>query len=183
MMGMQMVRAMLLASVVVLSTSCASIPVSTMMRMSSFDEARLASLDPAAIRVRVATPEGIAVDTDAIELGAVLGIDGKQTQEDFGLTELVRASGSRSIGFFSGDVPVVEHEFALTAESVQRFASLQREILSAPAGSFEFKVNAPLSEMPPGTKSIRFWIDLKLESDSPYMVLFDGAEVPMRYTD
>ncbi|KAB8172355.1 hypothetical protein FKV24_014905 [Lysobacter maris] len=164
-----------------LLVSCASIPLSTALRLSRLDRQAFTNLDPRSIRVRVAVQEGVELNPDSIELGVMLSGAGAHSREVFALAEQLRTPGTRSAGLFRGSEAVVQHELALTPDSAQRFAELQHRAFSDQGGRYELDVNASLSRLPPTTRVLRLWIDVRLDQDGPYMVLFDGAELPVEY--
>lgn len=177
--GSPMTRGALATLLAALIASCASIPLSTALRLSDFDRSTLAGLDARAIRVRVAVPEGVELDTESIELGVMLATPERRVREAFALTGLARTRGARSAGWFGRDQPVVQHELAFAPEAAGRFAGLQRRALAGWGGRYELDVNARLSGPPPEVRTLRLWIDIRLGHDSPWVVLFDGAEVPL----
>ena len=80
-------------------TACASVPLSTMVRMARLDKAALLSLDPAEMRVQVAITEGfeIAVDEATLEL-ELIGAGGEVRTTRLALDLLLQASGTRGGG-------------------------------------------------------------------------------------
>lgn len=72
-------RACLLLYLVLLC-ACASIPLSTALRLSSLDERALVQLEPAAIRIKVALPRGNTLNPEETRLVLRLQPDGEAAQ-------------------------------------------------------------------------------------------------------
>lgn len=168
----------------VLLAGCASIPLTTALRLSSMNERTLFELDPAQIRVRVAVENGFEVDAENTRLTLTItnGAGTKDTRS-YRLNLLQKATGSRPGGIFHSDYAVVTYELALTSESVADLRALQKLMAFTKNLNVDLNVSADLSTMPDNAKSVRFWIDLKLRQSESYMVLFDGAQINLTHTD
>lgn len=159
---------------------CASIPISTMARLSTLDQHSLAAIDGSEIRVRVAVPEGFEVDTAGTRLQLTLGDNqAHAVSRELALRSLSQSRGRRSFGIFSGSGAVKVYELALTPEAVARLSEVQRFAMRNQLASFKFAVDAKLAVVPADAKSLRIWTDLKLHLADPYMSLVDGAEITL----
>lgn len=166
----------------VLLAGCASMPLSTVMRLSHLDEKTLLQLDPAQVRVRVAIPEGFALDVEQTKLTFVVANAGKDRQErSFGMKLLSTQAAQRNGGLFEGKVPVRSYEMMLNAEGIAQMRELQQLMQRQTFKDFSFSVNTPLAKVPPNARSIRFWTDLRFSQADSYMTLLDGAEI--RFVD
>ncbi|MGH8052927.1 MAG: hypothetical protein ACREP4_03240 [Stenotrophomonas sp.] len=173
---------MLVVACLLLVSACASIPLSTALRFSSFDEKALHQLDPAAVRVKVSVPRGNEVDIGGTRLKLELQSEGEPLNvADMPLRLLGTTEGKRSAGMFSADIPVTTYELALAPEGAHRLRELQRQMLHGTGPvRFEFSVNTKFSKMVPGLQEMTFWVDLKLRSTDAYMPLLDGAKVKFK---
>ena len=164
-----------------LLAGCASIPLSTMARMSSFDERSLIQLDPAQIRVRVAVPVGFEVDIEKTKLEIDLHDEaGNKRHGEFALSRLATTRSQRPGGFLRADVAANQYDLALTPESMKRLRELQAYAASHALKSYEMRVGAELGKVPEDAKALRFWADVKLSDRDAYMTLFDGAEIVLK---
>lgn len=155
---------------------CASIPLSTLLRLSSFDARSMMQIDPAEVRVKLSVSDGYEVDIAKSRLKlAMTGPDAVSHVVDMPLALLQRTTGKRSGGLFSPDVPVTTYELALAPEGAGQLRALQRALLTDGNGKFEFSVSAPLSKTPPKMKEVMFWADLKFSDKDSYLPLIDGA--------
>lgn len=172
------------ACLLVLS-ACASIPLSTALRLSSLDEKALHQLDPAGIGVRVSVPRGNEVDVVGTRLKLELQPEGEPALvADMQLRLLGTTEEERSVGLFSAKVPVTTYELALTQEGARQLRQVQAQMLKGTGPvKVDFSVNTPFSKMVPGTRGMTFWSDLKLRSSDAYMPLIDGAKLKFTSKD
>lgn len=169
-----------------LLSACASIPLSTALRLSSLDERALVQLDPAGIRVKVAIPRGNILNPEATRLTLQLQPEGQAARvATMPLRLMGSTQGERSPGVLSRNIAVTTYELALTAEGASQLRSLQREVLNSRAdrGKVELSVNTSFSEFAPGTKEMLFWVDVKLRSNDAYLTLFDAAKLKFKTTE
>lgn len=168
--------------VVMLLAGCASIPLSTAMRLSRLDEKTLLQLDPAQVRVRVAIPTGFELDVEQVKLSLAVSNAGQDRREgQFGLRLLSMQPALRNGGLFEGKVPVRAYELMLTSEGIAQLQALQETMRRQAYNQFALSVTTPLAKVPPGARSIRFWTDMRLTAADSYMTLLDGAEI--KFTD
>lgn len=168
--------------IITVLTGCASMPLGTMMKLSSMDEQTLWELDPAEIRVKVAMPLGYIIDTDTAELSLrATHLTGLQAQNDFLLEVLDITQSTRSRGLLRSDIAVNEYKLALPDAAIEAFKELQKEQHSMRAaqqsGGYNISVRSRFSEVPEDASSIQFWVDIKLEESADYMTLFNGATI------
>ncbi len=178
-------RACLLLCLVLLC-ACASIPLSTALRLSSLDERALVQLEPADIRIKVAVPRGNALKPEETRLVLQLQPDGGAVQVATMPARLLGSSkGERRAGFLSPAVAVTTYELALSTEGAAQLRELQRDVmrLRSESGKVDISVNTSFSKIAEGTKEMRFWVDIKLRSNDAYMTLFDGAEVKFKMAE
>ncbi|WP_152984452.1 hypothetical protein [Stenotrophomonas terrae] len=170
----------------VLLCACASIPLSTALRLSSLDERALVQLEPADIRIKVALPRGNTLNPEETRLVLRLQPDGEAAQVATMPLRLVGSSqGERSSGFFSPAVAVTTYDLALSTEGAAQLRGLQRNVmrLRSESGKVDISVNVSFSEIAEGTKEMRFWVDIKLRANDAYMTLFDGAEIKFKMAE
>lgn len=161
---------------------CASIPLSTALRLSSLEPRTLAQIDPGHVRVRVSVPVGYELNVAASRLTLSLHTPNGQTREEkMGLSLLQVTSENRSAGWFAADVPVSTYDLALTPEGAHQLRDMQRFVLSENPGTFEFGINAPLARTPRDPREMTFWADVKLSAKEQYMPLINGAKVTFEH--
>jgi len=159
---------------------CASIPLSTAVRLSSLKPSSLAHIDPAQVRVRLSVSSGYEVDIPKSRLKlSLLGSRSATRTADMPLTLLRRSNGQRPGGLFSPDAPVTTYELALSPEGAHELRGFQKSLLTNGHGKFEFNVSAPFSKIPPKAESVTFWADLKLSNKDAYLPLIDDASLQL----
>lgn len=173
----------LVAMGMALSCACASIPLTTAMRLSSLDEKTLVQLEPADVRVRLAVPRGNEVDVQRARLKLeIQPEDASAMVADMPLRLLGVRNAQRSAGMFRADVPVLTYELALAPEGAHSLRALQRNVMAMKSSKARigFSVNTPFSRVTPGMREMQFWVDLKLRAGDDYLPLIDGAKVPFK---
>ena len=166
-----------------LLAGCASMPLTTALRLSLMNERTLFELDPQQIRVRVAVEDGFEIDAANTQLTLTINNQaGTNDTHSYHLRLLQKSTGSRPGGIFHSDYAVATYELELTPESVVDLRALQKTVASTKNLNANLNVNAELLTIPNEAKSVRFWIDLKLRQAESYMVLFDGAQMNLTRT-
>ena len=94
-------RLFVLAFVLLLS-SCASVPMSTVATLSQLDEHDLATLDSSALRVKVSLPNGFILDAANSRLTMKLVSSGKLRRDVFDLTVESQEPRTIALGFLAG---------------------------------------------------------------------------------
>lgn len=179
---MRLYRIALAALLAVLVAGCASIPISTMLKLSSLDQQDLVQIDPAGVRVRVAVPTGFELDIPETQLTLdLLNEAGKRDKGVFDLSLLRKHAAERSGGLFRADIPVTVYDLALTPAAVTRFRQSQRFALESGIKEINFAVSSKFASIPEDARSVRFWADLRLRASDSYMTLIDGAEIKFEF--
>jgi hypothetical protein len=170
----------LLLAASILIGGCASIPLSTAVRLSKLDTRSLAQIDPDEVRVRLSVPVGYELDLAKSRLTFVLTeTSGESHSAEMTLKRLQTTHESRPGGWFSADVPVSTHLLALSADGVRQLREIQRIALSDQVRDFQFSVQSQFSRIPDDAQALTFWADLKLSPQEPFMPLIDGAKIKL----
>ncbi|WP_417446839.1 hypothetical protein [Kangiella sp.] len=154
---------------------CSSMPLSTMLKMSSFDETDFVKLNPEDIRVKVRNNTQKNVLKSNVLRYRYKGPEGLIDQ-------------SFSMELIEEDIETIEHWFAddsfqhssryrLDAEGVKLFKQLQQNPLLAmrkKEGEFKFSVTFKLTETTP--EKLNMSIDLLLSPEDGYFTLLDQHE-------
>jgi hypothetical protein len=166
---------LVVAAILVCLTGCASVPLSTMLRMSTMNQQTLLELDPQQIRARVAVYGGFEIDPKSTQLSLDIADEaGRRESRSYTFSLVSKTNETRPGGMFHSDYPVVAYAFALNSESVEDLRRLQKAFAHSKNPSLDFNVQT----IAPGYyKAVRFWIDLKLKESEHYMTIVDGAEI------
>jgi len=175
------VKAGLALAVVCLSVqACASVPLATMVRMSSFDARDFSGLIAGEVGVRIRIPRGFGLDAAnswlGVEVTSTAGVHNARFQLDQVKLQVAALPG----GFFSGPKPGMEYELRLSDSSAGAFRDLQEFVSRGKAEDINIRVVPKLSSSPEGATSVAVWIDLRLSGKEGYFPLVDGASIPLQ---
>jgi len=158
---------------------CVSVPLSTMVRMSTFDEQDFARLDADVVRVRIKLPQEFALDAGRSSLGVKVTAAAGVHYGDFKLEQEGAQGTTLSNGMFSGSAPGTAYTLKLSAPSRSEFRKLQAFVGRGQPGEVVISVVPILSSFPRDAATVNVWIDLLLTESQGYFTLLEGAEVPM----
>lgn len=158
---------------------CASVPLSTMVRMSTFDHRDFVALDADVLRVRVTLPQAFVLDTAKSWLGVEISSPAGSHTGEFRLTQEMMQPREVAAGVFSDDLPATAYTLKLADPSRAEFRRLQAFVAQGRPGNVTIRVVPILSSFPPDAPSTRVWIDLQLAAAQGFFTLVDGAELPM----
>jgi len=162
-----------------LLSACAAVPLSTMVRMSTFDQRGFAALEPGAIEVRITLPEEFVLDAAKSWLGVELTSAAGAHAGEFWLSQVATAPAQASGGLFGSDIPATAYTLRLTEPARAEFRRLQAFVAQGQPGAVTIRVVPILSSFPQDAASTTVWIDLLLSPAQGYFTLLDGAKVPM----
>jgi hypothetical protein len=158
-------------------SACVSVPLSTIVRMATFDERDFVQLDPDVIRARIKLLEGFALDAGKSTLGVKITSEAGEHHGEFKLEKITEGRTQLSKGLFSGNVMGTEYTLKLAAQSKDEFRKLQSFVGKGRPGQVTIIIVPILSSYPKDAPTTNVWIDLLLSKD--YFTLLEGAEVPM----
>ncbi|MFM8590752.1 MAG: hypothetical protein ACKOBA_11510, partial [Limnohabitans sp.] len=88
-------------------SSCASVPITSMIQLAAMGSSGLEQVDPAEIRVRVSVSPGFEIDVARTTLGfSIARPEGPVRNEKLTLELIERTTMERSLGFMRGSVSV-----------------------------------------------------------------------------
>jgi hypothetical protein len=159
---------------------CGSVPLSTIARMSTFNERDFAALDADVVRVRITLPEGFALDVGKSTLGIELTSAAGAHQSTFELDQELLQPGVIPGGIFLSSQRGSVYVLRLSAPSQAKFRELQRFMGKGRADQVTIRVVPRLASFPKDVASARVWIDLLLTRTQGYFTLIDGATVDLK---
>jgi hypothetical protein len=160
-------------------SGCVSVPLSTIVRMATFDERDFVQLDPDVIRVRLKLVEGFVLDPGKSTLGVKIASEAGDHFGEFKLDKVTESRAELAKGMFSSDVMGNEYTLKLAAQSKKEFRKLQSFVGKGRPGQVTIFIAPILSSYPKEARTTNVWIDLLLSVDDGFFTLLDGAEVPM----
>lgn len=164
-------------------TGCSSIPLSTMMRLSSMGPEAFSTTNPNDIRVKFLMPEGFVLDVENASLILRRSGEDEVTQSVTMLLDLLQTeTEERSAGLFRGKTVLTAYTFKLTDKSAEELFELQQTLVEGEKHSLQLAMSAPLTTIPPDASEMKLWIDIQLQRDKPYLRLFDGVTLSFETT-
>ena len=158
---------------------CASVPFSTLVRMSAFDERDFSKLEAEELRVKIRLPEGFELNVEESRLGIEIGSAAGVYDATFGLDEESVHGVPVPGGIFSGLSTGTEYVLRLSAQSAGKFRELQAFVTRARAEDININVVPKLSSYSEDSTSVKVWISLLLSPTQGYFVLVDGATLSL----
>ncbi len=159
--------------------SCASVPLSTMVQMSSFDTQDFIKLNEDELRVKIMLPQGFKLNTDKSWLGIDIKSAAGKHQGIFELDQDYEKVISQSRGFLEESELVTEYTLQLSEASKVKFRNLQKFISRASAEDIHIRVVPKLKFIPEGAVSVQVWVDLLLSKAQGYFTLVNAAQLPL----
>jgi len=157
---------------------CGSIPLSTMLRMSGFDEQDFAAIDPEQLRVRIALPDGFKLDTAASEIRLELNSTAGVNRSAYRLEAVSSQPVSLTGGWFRSQ-PGHADTLRLAPSSVVPFRELQALVGNGKTETVDIEVRPRIARKPDDAASVSVWIELQLSEADGYFRLLEGAELPL----
>ena len=161
---------------------CASIPLSTAVRLSAMSPATLAQVDPSQVRVRIALPQDVDLDVASARLNLEVSTDGRSQREALPLVLINKANDTRSPGLFRSEMSVMVYQLRLDEAGQQSLRRIRQELMRSGQKTIAMSVEAPFSGLPSGTREVTFWVDTKLSLGDAWMPLIDGATVKIDWS-
>jgi hypothetical protein len=168
-----------LVLVLLCTAGCAGIPLSTLIRLSTFDEKDFAKLDPDVVRARVALPVGFGLNVETsridVEVTSAAGVHTSM----FELTEESVQTVNIPGDLFHAPTQRISYVFRLSDKSKSTLSSLQDFVGRTHSGSIGINIVTTLSSSPKGVLVVKIWTDLLLSKAQGYLRILDGTEVPV----
>ena len=160
-------------------SSCSSVPLSTMARMSTFDARDFAALNPDELRVKVFLPAGFRLNTGASWMGIDVISSSGQHQTVFELREDSVQSIEVSKGLFSEPDQATSYLLRLSPSSRAKFNELQLFVSKATVDDMSIRVVPKLASRPESATSVTVSIELQLSKSQGFFTLVDSAQVAL----
>ncbi len=167
--------------VVFFLSGCASIPLSTMLKFSSFQKGDFVALEPTDIKAKIIIDQPVEIDIDKVDLGLELETDQGSRIYQFPLALIERRSIPAKEGWLAADEAKTEYTFNLSAESVKNFQEVQQLLTKSSGGKFAFSVNSGFESLPTDLRSVNLSILLKLENNEDFVPIFEDATIEIKH--
>lgn len=157
--------------------ACSNVPLSTMMKMSGFDEDDFIKLTPEDIRVRVRSNTKVNV-LAANQLSYSYKGSEAYIEECLTLVKLEEENIKTIEHWFREDSFEHISWYQLDKEGIEQFRSLQRHPIlknTDREGSFELSIQTVYTEDSPNQFELS--VDLLLNPEDGYFTMFEGLEI------
>src|SRR5690554_1032085 len=165
----------------VLLSSCASVPLGTMLEFRSFGKDDFVNIEPQDLRAKIQVDEPVRADVDSAEMVLTLTTEKGMREFKFPLLLLSEEKIAPVAGFFSKSAGKTEYTLKLSDEAIQGFMATQQIIRDEQSGSFNFSVKTGFETLSSETTEIRLSVFLKLSEEKGFVTLFDDAKLEVKH--
>ena len=165
------------AAMLVILTGCASMPVTSMVRLARTD---FSTVDPAQLRVAVKLPQGISPRRDRVRLVLTATIDGVPQKQEFVLADLADPG---ELARLRGDLAprFAIHGFRLAPADVPRLSDFRADMLARKKagahGSMSLSVAADACRVGALPEAVPITTYLRTEQDGDFFPLVQGVDL------
>ena len=169
-----------LFSLTLFLTSCASIPLSTMLEFRNFGKDDFINIQPQelATNIQIDDPARAKIDTAQLSLDLQTAQGTRAFQFPLILSEEIRIEAVS--GFFSNTPAKTEYRMRLSAEAIQNFKKTQQIFRDEQLEGFNFAVSTSVDELPADVTAIHISIFLKLSQEQGFVTLFDNVKLEVK---
>ena len=165
----------------VLLSSCASIPLGTMLEFRSFGKDDFVNIEPQDLRAKIQVDEPVRADVESAEMALTLTTEKGMREFKFPLLLLREEKIAPVEGFFSNSAAKTEYTLKLSDEAVENFIATQKIIQQEQHGSFNFSVRTGFEQFPSEITETRLSVFLKLSEEKGFVTLFDDAKLEVKH--
>lgn len=165
----------LIGTAVLFLSACSSIPVSTMLKMSSLDETTLQQTNPEDVRTRITLRPGIQPNLELTNLAMALELAEGSRQFTFPLEQERVDPVVWGGGLFSDDQQMFAYTLRLTDEGVKDFAAMQKASQESEWRGIDLDIHVKFIGHERGDQGT-MTLELKLAADEDFFTMFDRYE-------
>ena len=164
-----------------LLSSCASVPLGTLLKFSTFDEEDFAEINPESLSVRIFMQEPALLGDGPVSLSLLLETATGPIMGDYAMQPVNTYSDTLDGGLFSADIPGTTYLFELTPDQITMFRELQHQLQNRKVDQLTFSTDFPLDAIDQHQKDIHVWVFMALDEGGNYVTLIDGARVEVQW--
>lgn len=165
----------------VLLSSCASVPLGTMLEFRSFGKDDFIAIQPKDLRAKIHVDEPVRLDVESAELALELTTEKGMREFKFPLLLLREEKIAPVTGFFLKSAGKTEYTLKLSDEAVKNFIATQQIIQNEKSGKFNFAVTTGFEKLPREITEIGLSVFLKLSEEKRFVALFDDAKLEVKH--
>lgn len=164
-----------------LLSSCASVPLSTMLEFRSFGKDDFVNINPQDLRAKIQVDEPVLADAESARLALELTTEKGMREFKFPLILLHQEKIAPVAGFFSKSAGKTEYTLKLSDEAVKNFIATQQIIQDEKSGKLNFSVKTGFQKFPSAINEIGLSVFLKLSEEKGFVTLFDNAKLEVKH--
>jgi hypothetical protein len=158
-------------------SSCANIPLGTMLKLSSFDESSFLALNPNDLRTKIHLDKPLEININKTELSLILKTSKGESIFNYPL-KLISSKTIPTEKSWLNTIPErTEYNLVLSPDAISSFEKLQQTMSKESPKSMAFKVTVAIAQRDKATSEMVVSIFIKLQKNSDYITLFDRAPV------
>ncbi|WP_423186690.1 hypothetical protein ACO1PK_00275 [Alishewanella sp. d11] len=167
--------------IIFLLSSCASVPLGTMLEFRSFGKDDFVNINPQVLRAKIQVDEPVLIDVESTELALELTTAKGMRKFKFPLILLRQEKIAPVAGFFSKSAGKTEYTLKLSDEAVKNFSATQQIIQDEKSGKLNFSVKTGYQKFPSEINEIGLSVFLKLSEEKGFVTLFDNAKLEVKH--
>ncbi len=164
-------------------SGCSSIPLGTMLQLSSFDEKSFLELNPEELKIKIQIDKPVKIKVDQTDLTMVLETSKGKTILDYPLKVLSIKDFPPRKKLFTPLPGRTEYDFLLSKEAINNFHTLQSELRTDYPKKLNFSVGTGFDDFSEKLSKVTLSIFIKLDEDDGYITLFDRAPIEIERSE
>ncbi|MBB1311087.1 hypothetical protein H5162_16815 [Pseudoalteromonas sp. SR41-8] len=163
--------------------SCSSIPVGTMLKLSSLDGDSFLKLKPKELRTKIQIDKPMEIDVTKTKLSLELETSKGNIIFNFPLNVVYVKDILPEENWLTAIPERSEYELSLSEEAIKNFKNLQVKMKAEQPKRFSFNVDTDVENNPMNQEAITLSIFVRFSENSDYITLFDRASVKIEDND
>ncbi|WP_286235620.1 hypothetical protein [Thalassotalea sediminis] len=159
---------------------CASVPLGTMLKFSSFDKKDFIALEPHAIKAKLIVDEPVKIDIEKVDLTLDAETQQQRRSYNFPLSLIEQVTVPANAGWLYSNAAKTEYTFKLSTESTLNFKDLQGTLTTHEGWKFSFSINSGFEQVPVEVDAINFSMLLKLRKNENYTAILENATLDIK---
>ncbi|SET07886.1 hypothetical protein [Thalassotalea agarivorans] len=164
-------------------SACANIPLSTMVKYSTFDEQDFLEVNAQDVSSKVSLVGGLTLEPQGSQLGVVLDYEDNKKTFKFPLQVSKKEFFEAQEGWFSDVGPTHVYTLELTEDGIKQFRLLQNDIRQSLPKSLTLSVTANFDDSTELTEDNTISVMVRLAPQDGYTTLIDEAPIEFTYTE
>jgi hypothetical protein len=173
---------------VLLLTNCSSVPFTTMIKLSTFNEQSLTQMTAEEIKARITVNEFLNINLAETKLAMSVESDTGELMLNFPLELIAVFKNIEEKKFFSTTPASQTYLLKLSPDAILDFKKLKQQLTNSTENKFGFAINAKLKKQEnlnasQLTQQLFMTIELKLGHEEDFFTLIDNVELEDGKTD